>query len=59
MRGMARFYAKLRERDLIDNALPVPPPHVTLYTFNCDTGIGVPSEAELDALTRRRIGKPA
>lgn len=59
MDGMARFYTELKRLALIDADLPVPPPHVTLYTYHCDIGIGVPSEAELAALTRRRIQKPA
>jgi hypothetical protein len=58
MEGMARFYAILKKLALVDSDLPVPPPHVTLYTFNCDTGIGVPSDGDLDTLTHRRIGKP-
>ena len=59
MNGMAWFYAELKRLALIDADLPVPPPHVTLYTYHCDVGIGIPSEAELAALTRRRIQKPA
>ena len=58
MKGMRLFYDKMKALDLIDRDLPVPPPHVTLYTHNCDTGIGVPGEKELHALTRERIDKP-
>lgn len=59
MDGMSVFYKKLKTLNLIDRDLPVPPPHVTLYTYNCDTGIGVPSEEALQALSREHIGKPA
>ena len=51
MDGMAEFYAKLKTFCLIDKDHPVPPPHVTLYTRNCDLGIGVHSESELIKLT--------
>ena len=44
---------------LRDSGLPVPPPHVTLYTYNCDAGIGVHSEDALYEITSERIGKPA
>ena len=59
MDGMSVFYEKLKTLNLIDRDLPVPPPHVTLYTYNCDAGIGVHSEDALYELTRERIGKPA
>ena len=58
MPGMDRFYENLKRLHLIDKHHPVPPPHVTLYTYNCDGGIGVPGKNELDALTRARIDRP-
>ena len=53
--GLAAFYAKLKALELIDQKHPLPPPHVTLYTCNCDTGIGVNSESELEVLTHDRV----
>lgn len=58
MGGMAEFYTKLKRLGLIHNDHPVPPPHVTLYTRNCDLGIGVHSETELIKLTSEHIDKP-
>jgi hypothetical protein len=58
MRGMAEFYTKLKKLGLIHKDHPVPPPHVTLYTRNCDLGIGVHSETELIKLTSEHIDKP-
>jgi hypothetical protein len=58
MGGMAEFYAKLNKLGLIRKDHPVPPPHVTLYTRNCDLGIGVHSETELIKLTSEHIDKP-
>ena len=55
MNGMQSFYGKLKELGIVDKQLPVPPPHVTLYTSNCDTGIGVHSADELEQLTRARL----
>ena len=52
MGGMAEFYTNLKQLGLIHKDHPVPPPHVTLYTRNCDLGIGVHSESELAKLTR-------
>jgi len=57
MDGMAEFYIKLKMLGLIDKDQPVPPPHVTLYTRNCDQGIGVHSESELIKLTCEHISK--
>ena len=51
MGGMAEFYTQLKKLGLIHKDHPVPPPHVTLYTRNCDPGIGVHSESELIKLT--------
>jgi hypothetical protein len=58
MAGMAEFYTRLKTLGLIDGDQPVPPPHVTLYTRNCDTGIGVHSETELIKLTRAHLDMP-
>ena len=58
MEGMASFYQSLKALDLIDNDLPVPPAHVTLYTFNCDEGIGVHSQKELAELTHQYLQNP-
>jgi len=58
MEGMTSFYQSLKALELIDNDLPVPPPHVTLYTFNCDRGIGVPSQNQLVKLTHQYLQKP-
>ena len=58
MDGMAEFYSKLKALGLIHKNQPVPPPHVTLYTRNCDLGIGVHSETELIKLTSEHIDKP-
>jgi hypothetical protein len=58
MGGMTEFYTKLKKLGLIHKDHPVPPPHVTLYTRNCDLGIGVHSETELIKLTSEHIDKP-
>jgi hypothetical protein len=58
MGGMAEFYIKLKQLGLIHIDHPVPPPHVTLYTRNCDLGIGVHSESELNKLTCEHIDNP-
>jgi hypothetical protein len=54
--AMAPFHAALSR--LLDRPLPVPPPHVTLYTQGSSKGIGVPSEADLRALCVRDVGAP-
>ena len=43
--AMAGFHAELGR--LLGCGLPVPPPHVTLYTHGDESGIGVPDEATL------------
>lgn len=58
MCGMAEFYTRLKQLGLIHKDHPVPPPHVTLYTRNCDLGIGVHSESELNKLTCEYIDNP-
>ena len=55
MDGMTVFYQRLMALGLIPAGHPVPPAHVTLYTHNCDSGIGVHSDAELAELTRGKI----
>ena len=55
MKGMAEFYAQLKTLGVISNDHPVPPPHVTLYTRNCDPGIGIHSDNELSELSREQI----
>lgn len=57
MKGMKSFYDELKALGVLARDLPVPPPHVTLYTSHCDTGIGVHSEDELERLTRTRLDK--
>ncbi len=57
MEGMVAFYSKLKTLGLINNDDPVPPPHVTLYTRNCDPGIGIHSESELAELTCERLNQ--
>jgi hypothetical protein len=51
--AMARFHGWLGRA--LGRALPVPPPHVTLYVRGDAEGIGVPDGA---ALARLRVGKP-
>ena len=46
--AMAGFHTSLGR--LLGADLPVPPPHVTLYTHGDKGGIGVPDVATLDAL---------
>ena len=53
MPALPKFHRALG--DLLGRRLPVPPPHVTLYTSNRDDGIGVPSPAKLRAWTKRRV----
>ena len=55
MNGMAQFHQQLKLLNFIDSDLPLPPAHVTLYTFNCDGGIGVHSERQLEELTREQM----
>lgn len=50
--AMAMFHAVLSR--LLGEALPVPPPHVTLYVAGTDEGIGLPDEA---ALARWIVGE--
>lgn len=57
MEGMVAFYSKLKTLGLINDDHPVPPPHVTLYTQNCDLGIGIHSESELAELTCEHLNE--
>jgi hypothetical protein len=52
MPAMARFHGWLGQA--LGRALPVPPPHVTLYVRGDAEGIGVPDEA---SLARYRCGE--
>lgn len=40
---------------LLGRQLPLPPPHVTLYTLGCATGIGIPTPAKLRAWCRGEV----
>ncbi|MDN5780647.1 MAG: hypothetical protein L0H23_01265 [Luteimonas sp.] len=51
--AMAPFHRALGR--LLGRQLPVPPPHVTLYTAGCARGIGVSSPARLRAFAVRSI----
>ena len=51
--AMAPFHRALGR--LLGRQLPVPPPHVTLYTTGRAQGIGVSSPARLRAFTVRRV----
>lgn len=51
--AMAPLHAALGR--LLGRQLPVPPPHVTLYTADDGRGIGVSSPARLRALCDRRV----
>jgi len=55
MPGMTEFYDQLKLSEIIDIETPVPPAHVTLYTYNCPFGIGVPSVQVLDELSVRTL----
>lgn len=51
--AMAPLHAALGR--LLGRQLPVPPPHVTLYTAGDDRGIGISSPRRLRALAVRRV----
>lgn len=42
--------------DLLGRQLPVPPPHVTLYTWRKAKGIGIPTAGHLRAWSRGPLG---
>jgi hypothetical protein len=52
MQGMGQFYTVLKSLKLIPGEVPVPPPHITLYTHNCPYGIGICSTQLLQELTQ-------
>lgn len=54
--AMAGFHVELG--NLLGASLPLPPPHVTLYTYGDAEGIGVPDAATLAALTVERLKLP-
>lgn len=51
--AMAHFHRWLGL--LLGRQLPVPPPHLTLYTCGCAKGIGIPTHAALRAWQRGRV----
>ncbi|MFL6591872.1 MAG: hypothetical protein ACJ8GK_04090 [Luteimonas sp.] len=53
MPAMADFHRRLGT--LLDQTLPVPPPHVTLYIGGGAKGIGLPDEATLERLRLRAV----
>lgn len=55
MPGVAEFYQQLMLRGLIDAEIPLPPPHVTMYTHNIPLGIGVPGQKMLNILSRKTL----
>ena len=52
--GVDRFYHFLNEVGILHVSIPVPPLHVTLYTHNCDSGIGI---SDFDKLNEYSISK--
>lgn len=55
MPGVTIFYNQLKALGLIDLETSVPPPHVTMYTQNCPSGIGVPSDDALNTLSTKTL----
>ena len=55
MPGMKVFYDTLMEKDYIEKDTPLPPAHVTLYTYNIPQGIGVSSQDVLETLSVRSL----
>jgi hypothetical protein len=55
MPGVTTFYQRLKELGIIDPDTPLPPPHITLYTLNCPSGIGVPSQKMLGTLSIKTL----
>jgi len=55
MPAIAVFYQQLKSHGLIASETPVPPAHVTLYTRNCPSGIGVPNQRVLDILSTKTL----
>jgi hypothetical protein len=59
MHGVAEFYGRLSELDLIAAETPVPPPHVTMYTHNCPPGIAVPDKKTINILSEKTLSLDA
>lgn len=55
MPGMTTFYQQLKSFGLIPDKTPIPPAHVTLYTYNCPLGIGVPCNKTLRSLSKKNL----
>ena len=55
MPGMTTFYQQLKSFGLIPGKTPIPPAHVTLYTYNCPPGIGVPCNETLRTLSKKTL----
>lgn len=55
MPGLADFYEALKTLNLISADTSTPPPHVTLYTLNCPTGISLANNKILDDLSCRTL----
>ena len=55
MHGVTQFYQQLKASGLIDAKTPVPPAHVTMYTHNCPSGIGLPSDETLNRLSKKTL----
>jgi len=55
MPGMKVFYDALMKKGFIEKDTPLPPAHVTLYTYKNPHGIGVASKDVLDALSVRSL----
>ena len=53
MPAMADFHTALA--GLLQRPLPVPPPHVTLYTAGRHAGIGLPDESSLQRYSVRTV----
>lgn len=59
MPGVTTFYQQLKTQEIIDPDTPLPPPHITLYTLNCPSGIGVPSQKMLGTLSIKTLSVDA
>lgn len=55
MPGISEFYQLVKKAGIMDPEIPVPPPHITLYTYNCPRGISVPGPEALDALSVKTL----
>lgn len=59
MPALCEFYGQLKYHGFIARETPVPPPHVTLYTRNGASGIGVASNEALKLLTLKILSPDA